>query len=119
MPTFTDLRVWDLAYKLSLAVYKATKAFPKEEIYGLTSQMRRSAVSVGANIAEGQKRRTRKDFANFVTTAEGSLAELQHYFMLARDLSLIDQQTYSDLWAQSCEVEKMLCGLQRSLRSQP
>ena len=67
MPTFTDLRVWDLAYKLSLAVYRVTKSFPKDELYGLTSQMRRSAVSVGANIAEGQKRHTRKDFANFVT----------------------------------------------------
>jgi four helix bundle protein len=118
MPTFGDLRVWDLAYKMSLAVYRVTRSFPKEELYGLTSQMRRSAVSVGANIAEGQKRRTRKDVANFVTISEGSLAELQHYLMLARDLDLIDDDTYGNLCGQSNEVEKMLVGLQRSLRSQ-
>ena len=116
MPTFTELRVWDLAYKLSLAVYRVTQSFPKHELYGLTSQMRRSAVSVGANIAEGQKRQTRRDFASFITIAEGSLAELQHYLMLAHDLEFIDNETYDTLCSQSGEVEKMLVGLQKSLR---
>jgi four helix bundle protein len=79
--------------------------------------MRRAAVSVGANIAEGQRRKTKKDFSNFLVIAEGSLAEVQHYLLLARDLEFIDEAKFNELNAQAAVVEKMLVGLQRSMRT--
>jgi four helix bundle protein len=115
MPTFTGLRVWKEAYELSLQVYRQTADFPPDERYGLTSQMRRAAVSVGANVAEGQKRRTRKDFRSFVTVAEGSLAELQHYLLLGHDLGYLSQASFEALCEQAATVERMLVGLSRTL----
>ena len=116
MPTFEGLRVWQEAYKLSLMAYRATGKFPAAERYGLTAQMRRAAVSVGANIAEGQRRKTKKDFSNFLVIAEGSLAEVQHYLLLARDLEFIDEGKFRELHEQAGVVEKMLVGLERSLK---
>ncbi|MEN6544762.1 MAG: four helix bundle protein [Armatimonadia bacterium] len=118
MPTFTELRVWREAYNLSLSVFRATEAFPKSQLYCLTSQMQRAAISVGANIAEGQKRHTRKDFSNFLSMAEGSLAEVQHYLMLSHDLEFLNDSSYEALMSQSEQVEKMLFALQRSLLAQ-
>ena len=118
MPLFCELRVWKAAYKLSLIVYKATAGFPKSETYGLTSQIRRAVVSVGANIAEGQRRRTSKDFGNFLAVAEGSLAELQHCLMLAKDLSFLDEDNYQSIAKEADSVEKMLVRLQQSLKKQ-
>ena len=87
--TFEDLIVWQKAHALTLKVYALTASFPNHELYGLVSQMRRAAVSVGANIAEGFKRRGRPDKARFMNLAHGSLEELRYYFILASDLGLV------------------------------
>ena len=83
---FEDLVVWRRAYEFVLGIYKLTACFPKQETYGLTSQMRRAAVSIPANIAEGFRKRGKADKARFMNTAEGSLEESHYYLLLARDL---------------------------------
>ncbi len=86
---FEQLDVWKMSHKLTLDVYKYTRSLPDDEKYGLISQMRRSAVSVPANIAEGFKRRGNKDKVRFYNIAQGSLEELKYYFILCRDLNFI------------------------------
>ncbi|HKI77739.1 MAG TPA: four helix bundle protein [Ignavibacteriaceae bacterium] len=86
---FTDLIVWDKAHKFVLQVYKDTKHFPREESFGLTSQFRRAAVSVPANIAEGFRRRGKKDKIRILNISEGSLEECKYYLILARDLNYV------------------------------
>ena len=88
---FQDLIVWQEAHQLALTVYKLTARLPKHELYGLTSQMRRSAVSIPANIAEGFKKRGRADKARLMNVAEGSLEELRYYFILAIDLEYLQR----------------------------
>ena len=88
--TFQDLVVWQKAHQFALAAYALTAAFPKQEIYGLSSQMRRAAVSIPANIAEGFRRRGRPDKARFMNIAEGSIEECRYYLILARDLGYGD-----------------------------
>jgi len=85
--TFRDLLVWQKAHKFVLAIYEFTQAFPKSETYGLSSQMRRAAVSIAANISEGFRKRTRADKARFMNTAEGSVEESRYYLILAEDLN--------------------------------
>ncbi len=85
---FEDLKVWQKAHELCLLVYRITKDFPPEEKFGLVSQMRRAAVSVAANLAEGFKRRTKRDKAHFYNTSQSSLEELRYYFILSKDLGL-------------------------------
>jgi four helix bundle protein len=87
--TFEDLIVWQKSHQLTLLVYSVTTAFPKTELYGLVSQMRRAAVSVPANIAEGFKRRKNPDKARCMNIAQGSLEEVRYYFLLARDLGYL------------------------------
>lgn len=87
--SFEDLVVWQRAHAFTLAVYEATQKFPREEIYGLTSQFRRAAVSVPANIAEGFEKRGKADKAKFMNTAQGSLAECRYYLILSRDLDYL------------------------------
>jgi len=94
--SFQDLIVWQKAHQFVLAVYRLTKGFPREEIYGLTSQFRRAAISIPANIAEGFKKRGRLDKARFMNVAQGSLEECRYYLILARDLG------YADLFSVSC-----------------
>lgn len=84
--SFTDLIVWQKAHQFVLSVYKETKKFPKEEIYGLTSQFRRAAVSIAANIAEGFKKRGKKDKLNYLNISHGSLEECRYYIILSKDL---------------------------------
>jgi four helix bundle protein len=84
--SFEDLVVWGKAHEFVLAVYKLTASFPKQETYGLSSQMRRAAVSIAANIAEGFRKRGKPDKARFMNTAEGSIEESHYYLILARDL---------------------------------
>ncbi len=84
--TFQDLIVWQKAHQFVLSVYHFTDGFPKNEIYGLTSQLRRSAVSIPANIAEGFKKKTRPDKARFMNIAQGSIEECRYYLILAKDL---------------------------------
>ena len=102
---FQDLLVWQKAHTLVLAVYKLTSLFPREELFGLTSQMRRSAVSVPANIAEGFKRRGRGDKVRILNIAEGSLEELRYFLILAHDLGYMQKGPQSE---QAEEVARML-----------
>ena len=106
---FRQLTVWQKSHNLVLKIYQITTTFPAEERFGLISQMRRAAVSVPANIAEGFKKRGRKDKVNFYNIAQGSLAELRYYLILSKDLEYIAD--YSELWMLSDEIGKMLNGL--------
>ncbi len=90
--TFQDLLVWQKAHRFVLAVYATTAVFPKQETYGLSQQMRRAAVSIPANIAEGFRRRGKEDKARFMNMAEGSLVECRYYLILAKDLGYADTQ---------------------------
>ena len=112
---FEDLLVWKKAHALTLAVYQETKSFPREEQYGLVSQLRRAVVSIPANIAEGYKRRSRKDYARFVNISHGSLEECKYYFILSRDLFYFLTQTAERLIADADEVGRMLYGLHKAL----
>lgn len=105
--TFQDLVVWQKAHKLTLEIYKITKQFPKEEIYGLVSQMRRSAVSVSANVAEGYKKRGKLDKARFLNISEGSLNEVKYYLILSRDLNYLSSE-YDNVNELVDEISKLL-----------
>src|SRR5216684_8870852 len=91
---FRNLKVWERAHALTLDVYHSSKSFPREEMYGLTSQMRRASASIGANIAEGSCRRGDIDFARFLQIAAGSASELEYHLLLARDLKLLQTLEY-------------------------
>jgi four helix bundle protein len=94
--TFEDLVVWQRAHQFVLGIYKFTASFPREETYGLTSQMRRAAVSIAANVAEGFKKRGKRDKVRFLNTAQGSLEETRYYLILTRDLKYGDTQILSN-----------------------
>ena len=106
---FRQLDVWQEAHKLVLVTYEGTKSFPRDERFGLVSQMRRAAVSVPGNIAEGFKRRGIRDKIRFCNTSEGSLEELKYFFILAEDLGYVASN--EDLMAQSRTVGRLLNGL--------
>lgn len=111
--SFTDLYAWQEAHKLVLIIYKITKNFPKEEIFGLTSQMRRAAISITSNIAEGFSRNTIKDKYQFYSVAEGSLTELQNQLIAARDLSYLQNNSFQEYGKQTVVVHKLINGLKR------
>jgi four helix bundle protein len=113
---FKELKVWQKAYTLSFAVYEAARAFPREEIYGLTSQLRRSAVSVGANIAEGCGRRSDGELVRFLQIARGSASEMEHHLLLARDLKFLSAGAHQDLEKRLQEVQRMLAALVSSIQ---
>jgi four helix bundle protein len=115
---FRNLKVWEKAHALTLDVYKASKIFPREEMYGLTSQMRRASSSIGANIAEGVCRRGDVDFARFLQIAVGSASELEYHLLLARDLELMGAQDYQRLSNETIEVKRMLASLMQKLRAE-
>ena len=106
---FRQLKVWQEAHKLVLMVYQVTKGYPRDERFGLVSQMRRAAVSIPANIAEGFKRRGIQDKIRFYNISEGSLEEIKYFFILSKDLGYISPDT--DLMAQSETVGRLLNGL--------
>ena len=110
-----DLIVWQKSMDLVVLVYKATEGFPRHELYGLTSQMRRSAVSIPSNIAEGQGRATPGEFRQFLCHARGSLYELRTQWKIAERLGFINAGAYRDLISRTDEVGKLLHGLLRSL----
>ena len=115
MRNHRDLQVWSKAYSLTLELYKVSRNFPREELYGLTSQMRRAAISVGANLAEGCGRRSNAEMGRFVRIAMGSAAELDHHLLLCKDLGFmadVDNRRFS---ANLAEVRKMLSGLLDSI----
>lgn len=111
---FTDLTTWQEAHKLALFVYKNTEKFPQSEMFGLTNQMRRAAVSVTSNVAEGFSRNSSKDKNNFYTMSRASLSELQSQSVLARDLGYWDKTVFAQFAEQSVKVNKMLAGLMKS-----
>ncbi|HOX29979.1 MAG TPA: four helix bundle protein [Candidatus Paceibacterota bacterium] len=117
--SFHDLSVWHKAHCLVLQVYKETKEYPKSEIYGLTSQIRRAAVSVASNIVEGFERKSAKDSLHFYNIADGSLEELRYQLLLSKDLFYLDECKYAELVKLSEEVSKMLNGwIKSNLKSQ-
>jgi len=109
------LEVWKKSHELTLAVYLITKQFPKEEQFGLISQLRRSASSVPTNIIEGQARQYVKEFKQFLFVAKGSLAETHYHLYLAKSLLYIDDMTYSHIDAQIISIKMMLAKLIKSL----
>ena len=117
MRDFKQLSVWEKSHRLTLAVYKATSTFPREELYGLTSQIRRASASVPANIAEGCGRKGDAEFAQFCQIAMGSASELEYHFLLARDLGFMEGSTYEVLNRDLIEVKRMLNVFIQKLRS--
>lgn len=115
--SYEDLKVWQKAVTLSKNIYRLTKKFPKDEIYGLTSQIRRSAVSVPSNIAEGCGRNSYGEFIQFLGIASGSLAELHTQLLIALDADYITQENLDDLLVQIKEIGRMLSGLKSSLKN--
>ncbi len=115
---FRNLKVWERAHVLALDIYKTSEAFPREERYGLTSQMRRAAVSIGSNIAEGACRRGDPDFARFLQIAFGSASELEYQCLLAADLQLLNSRDYRRLNEEAREVKRMLAALLQRLRAE-
>ena len=118
MRNFRQLEVWKKAHALTIHIYKATATFPKNELYGLTSQLQRASVSIGANLAEGCGRETAPDFKRFVQIASGSACEVEYHLLLAHDLGLINGSAHESLDASVNEVKRMLVGLSRYLESQ-
>ena len=117
MQDFKNLRVWKRAHELTLEVYSETRSFPPEETYGLRIQMRRSAASIGMNIAEGCGRRGDAEFGRFLQIAMGSATELEYQVMLARDLSLLGGPQSTRLSTRVQEVKKMTATRLRKLRA--
>ena len=113
---FKKLTTWQKAYAFGLEIYKATKGFPKEEQYGLTSQLRRAALSVAANIAEGYDRQHRKEYIQFLMIAKGSLSEVETFLLFSLDLNYLNQNDYKKIDVQRVEVAKLLRGLINSLK---
>ena len=110
--SFQDLIVWQKAHTFVMGVYQATRSFPKEEMYGLTSQFRGAAVSIPANIAEGFRKCSEADKARFLNISEGSLEECRYYLILAHDLNYLNKTT---LWELSDEVGKLLNAYRRAI----
>jgi four helix bundle protein len=105
---FRELKVWEKSHKLTLAIYKATAHFPREEIYGLTSQIRRASASIPANIAEGCGRNSIMELAHFLHIAMGSASELDYHLLLAHDLNFQDHTEYEQLAGELREIKRML-----------
>ena len=115
MKTFRDFKVWEKAHALVLGIYKITKEFPKEEKFGLVSQLRRSASSIPPNIVEGFKRKSKRDYAYFLNLADASLEETKYHVILSKDLDYINGERFDKLNNICDEVGKMLYGLQNKL----
>jgi len=114
---FTQLAVWQRGHALTLAIYDVTRTFPREETFGVISQLRRAAVSVTCNVAEGSKRRHRPDYARFLNLAEASTAEVEALLMLSRDLGYLSQQKSMSLLSEADRVARMLNALRRKVES--
>lgn len=113
---FTDLYAWKEGHKLALAIYKITRKFPKEEQFGLVAQLRRAAVSLTSNIAEGFGRRSYKDKAQFYSISLGSLYEIENQLLISKDINYVTQDDFSLLHPQLLTVNKILNGLIKSSR---
>ena len=116
MRDFGELKVWQKAHDCAIEVYRHTRAFPSDERFGLTSQLRRAAVSVTSNIAEGCGRDSERDFSRFLSMAAGSASEVEYQLLLARDLGYLDDGNYGPLNEKVNEVKRMLNSLIMRLR---
>jgi four helix bundle protein len=115
MEDFKDLKVWVKAHELTLGIYRRTRSFPKEELYGLTSQLRRASASVGANIAEGCGRRSDGEMKRFLQIARGSANEVEYHLILCKDLELLSIDEFGDLETKVLEVRMLAAFVQRLL----
>jgi four helix bundle protein len=115
MKDFRELKVWEKAHSLTLDSYRKTNAFPRQELFGITSQIRRAAASIAANIAEGCGKRGNAEFQRYLNIAAGSASELEYHFLLARDLGLPDAAAYGRLDESVVEVKRMLASLVRKI----
>jgi len=114
--SYRSLKAWQAGMDVAEAAYKLASNFPKHEVYGLTSQIQRSATSVPANIAEGHARESTKDFLRFLSIAQGSLAELETHLLLAKRFAYIDENDLEKIMPLTDETGKIIRGLQRSLK---
>ena len=117
MQDFRNLDVWQKAHELTLSVYRASKSFPDDERFGLTSQLRRATASIPANLAEGCGRGTDADFARFVQIAMGSASEVEYHFLLAKDLDLITESQHTTFNDEITRIKRMLASLLKRIRS--
>lgn len=115
--SFTDLNTWKEGHKLVLMIYEATKSFPIEEKYGLIDQLRRAAVSITSNVAEGFSRQSLKEKSKFYFTAKGSNTELQNQILVAKDVNYINKETFDRIANQSIKTNKLLMGLIKYCKS--
>jgi four helix bundle protein len=115
MRDFRELKVWQKAHRCTLEIYRHTQGFPAEERFGLTAQLRKAAVSVPSNIAEGCGRDSERDFARFLSIAAGSASEAEHQLLLAQDLVYLPDEIHHQLDAQINEVKRMLNAFIRTL----
>jgi four helix bundle protein len=117
MQDYRNLKVWERAHQLTLALYKVTSQFPKEELYGLTSQVRRACSSIPANVAEGCGRNSDAELARFLQIAMGSASELDYHLLLVRDLKFMSTRDYEQLGTELSEVRRMLNAFIQKLRA--
>ena len=117
MKDFRNLKVWEKAHTLSLSIYRCTRTFPKDEVYGLTSQMRRASTSIGANIAEGCGKDSDAELKRYLLIAMGSSSELENYLLLARDLEYFGHEEYARIQTDLVDVRKMLNAFIQKLKT--
>jgi four helix bundle protein len=117
MRDFRKLQVWEKSHALVLGIYQSTQRFPKDELYGLTSQMRRASVSIPANIAEGAGRESIPERVQFIQIANGSASELNYFLLLSRDLGYLPEEVYLKYSQDLDEIGRMLTGLMKTLKA--
>ena len=116
MRDFHKLGIWQRSHQLTLDVYRASKVFPKDELFGLTSQIRRAASSIPTNIAEGCGRASNKDYAHFLQIAIGSASEVEYELLLAHDLEYINDESFNKLTSETIAIRKMIIKYQSELK---
>jgi four helix bundle protein len=117
MQNFRDLKVWQKSHDATREIYRVSAEFPKAEIYGLTAQLRRAAVSIGANIAEGCGRGSDPDFGRFLQMAMGSAGEVEYLLLLARDLNYLQADVHMNLNSEITDAKRMLSALMKKLKA--
>lgn len=117
MATFKDLIVWQKSHHFVLKIYEMTKVFPREEVYALTSQLRRAAYSIPANIVEGKKKKTVPHQISYINIAEGSLEEVKYFLILSRDLGYITEEKYNELLQDAEEIGKLMNGYEKYIKN--
>ena len=118
MKDFRKQKVWQKSHQLTLDIYKATSNFPREELYGLTNQIRRACASIPANIAEGCGRSSEADFSRFLQIAMGSATELEYHLLLSHDLGILNDIDYENLSRETIEVKQMLTSFIKKLKAE-